>query len=57
MYALERRIGQRWTRCAVCGKRPLLDRVRAGQPRPKDWRVVAVPGIAINLGRSLMKSA
>lgn len=43
MYALERRIGRRWMRCAVCGSFPLLDRVRAGQPRPKDWRVVAVP--------------
>lgn len=41
MYALEQRIGRRWTRCAVCGNRTLLDRVRAGQPRPKDWRVVA----------------
>lgn len=41
MYALEQRIGRRWTQCAVCGNRTLLDRVRAGQPRPKDWRVVA----------------
>ncbi len=43
MYALERRMSRRWVRCAVCGNRALLDRVRAGQPRPKDWRVVAVP--------------
>ena len=43
MFALERRIGRRWVRCAVCGNRALLDRVRAGQPRPKDWRVAAVP--------------
>ena len=43
MYALERRIGRRWTRFVVCGNRLLLDRVRAGQPRPKDWRVIAVP--------------
>lgn len=44
MYALERRIGRRWTRCAVCRNRPLLDRVRAGQPQPKEWRVVVVSG-------------
>lgn len=42
MYALERRIGRRWVRCAVCGNRTVLDRVRTGQPQPKDWRVVAV---------------
>lgn len=44
MYALERRTGSRWMRCAVCHNRPLLDRVWAGQPQPKKWRVVAVPG-------------
>ena len=57
MYALERRIDRRWTRFAVCGSRPLLDRVRAGQPRPKDWRVVAVPGSIVGTGQPLMKSA
>ena len=56
-YALERRIDRRWTRFAVCGNRPLLDRVRAGQPRPKDWRVVAVPGSIVGTGQPLMKSA
>lgn len=43
MYALERRINRRWMRFAVCGNRPLLDRVRAAQPQPQDWRVIAVP--------------
>lgn len=57
MYALERRIGLRWTRFAVCGNRLLLDRVRAGQPQPKDWRVVAVPGVPIEATQALMKSA
>jgi len=41
MYVLERRMGRHWTRCAVCGNRTLLEQVRAGQPRPKDWRVAA----------------
>lgn len=42
MFALERRTGHCWIRCAVCGNRALLDRVRAGQPRLYDWRVAAV---------------
>lgn len=57
MYALERRINRRWTRCAVCGNRALLDRVRAGQPRPKDWRVAAVPSSVLETSQKLMKSA
>jgi len=56
VFALERRIGRRWVRCAVCGNRALLDRVRAGQPRPKDWRVMAmscyVKGLSGNFARS-----
>lgn len=35
MFALERRTGRRWIRCAVCGNRALLDRVRPGQSQPK----------------------
>lgn len=42
MYALEQRTGRRWMRCAVCGNRSLLERVRAGQPQPKNWRVVFI---------------
>ena len=57
MYALERRIGRRWTQCAVCGSRAILDKVRVGQPRPNDWRVAAVPGSVIGTGQTLMKSA
>lgn len=57
MYALERRIGRRWTRCAVCGNRALLGRVRAGQPLPKDWRVVTMPSSALGTSQKLMKSA
>lgn len=50
MYALERKIPLKtgccpcdcWTRYAVSANRPLLEKVRAGQPKPKDWRVIAV---------------
>ena len=50
MYALERKMPLRtgrhphdcWTRYAVSANRPLLEKVRAGQPKPKDWRVIAV---------------
>ncbi len=42
MFALERKTNRRWIRYAVCRKRTLLDRVRAGQPQPENWRVVAV---------------
>lgn len=46
-YCLERQTGPEpgrsllpvWTRCAVCGNRALLDRVRMGQPSPEHWRV------------------
>ena len=48
MYALERRVCRaglpypqhRWERYAVCGNRRLLERVRAGQDSPKEWRIV-----------------
>ena len=50
MYALERKMPLRtghcprycWTQYAVSANRPLLEKVRAGQPKPKDWRVIAV---------------
>ena len=29
-----------WRRYAVCGRRPLLERVRAGQKQPERWRIV-----------------
>lgn len=48
MYALERKIQLEtghcprycWTRYAVSANRPLLEKVRAGQPKPKNWRVI-----------------
>ena len=51
MYALERRMHLRterrprdcWTRYAVHANRPLLEKVRAGQPKPKNRRVAAIP--------------
>lgn len=29
-----------WERYAVCGRRELLERVRAGQEQPKSWRIL-----------------
>lgn len=51
MYALERRVFLRtghcprycWQRYAMSANQPLLDKVRQGQPKPKEWRVVSVP--------------
>ena len=48
MYWLEKRIAQEqgraphtvWKRYAACGSRELLERVRMGQKRPGQWRVV-----------------
>lgn len=50
MYALERRVrlksGQYpehcWARYVVSANRPLMEKVRAGQPIPKNWRVVSM---------------
>lgn len=51
MYALEQLVFQgteccpqyRWKQFAVCGSRIPLDKVRSGQRRPDDWRVVFLP--------------
>lgn len=51
MYALEQLVLQRpgacsplrWKQVAICGRRALLDKVRAGQQRPGEWRVVFIP--------------
>ena len=51
MYALERKVYLKtgrcprygWIRYGISANQPLLEQVRAGQPRPMDWRVVAVP--------------
>lgn len=48
MFALERLVFQgteacpryRWKQYALCGSRRPLERVRAGQRRPEDWRIV-----------------
>ena len=42
MYALERLTGGVWIRYALCGKRPLLERVRDGLGKPEEWRIVYV---------------
>jgi len=51
MYVLERRtlqagescLRRQWARAAICSNRSLLDKVRAGQQRPGDWRVRFIP--------------
>lgn len=51
MYALERLVFLKTGRClrycwqqyAVSANRPLLEKVRAGQKQPEDWRVTAMP--------------
>ena len=52
MYALEHLNFQgtercpqyRWKQVAICDNRTPLDKVRAGQQRPADWRVKFMPG-------------
>lgn len=39
-FALKNGHRRRWVRYAVCGSRPLLERVRMGQKHPEHWRVV-----------------
>ena len=47
-YALERLTAMKsadglryvWRRYAVCGNRNSLEKVRQGQDRPEDWRIV-----------------
>ncbi len=65
MYALERKVFLKtghcprycWARYGVSANRPLLERVRDGQPSPKDWRVVTVAYSAENVSGTLLKSA
>lgn len=50
MYALERRVLLKtghcprycWQRYAISANRLLLDRVRQGQPKLKEWRIVSM---------------
>lgn len=47
-YGLERMIQggaqgpARFVLCGVCGKRGLLEQIRAGQERPDKWRVTVI---------------
>lgn len=51
MYVLERRVVQKhrgrlcvcWERYALCCTHRLLERVRAGQEKPEDWRITKSP--------------
>lgn len=47
----------RWKQFAICGSRAPLDKVRVGQPRPADWRVVFLPGSAQAAIEQLRKTA
>lgn len=65
MYALEHLEFQgtehcpqyRWKQFAVCDSRAPLDKVRAGQQRTTDWRVVFVPGSTQTVIKQLRKTA
>lgn len=65
MYALERKVLLKtghcprycWTRYAVSANRPLLEKVRAGQAKLKNWRVVPVACSAENASGAFLKSA
>ncbi len=52
MYALVRSTRQgangrlRRVLYGVCGNRRLLEKIRAGQERPEEWRVVGVRSVA-----------
>lgn len=65
MYALERKVLLKtghcprycWTRYAVSANRPLLEKVRDGQLKPKNWRVVPVAHSIENASGTILKSA
>ena len=65
MYALERKMllktghCQRycWIRYVVSANRPLLEKVRAGQPKPQNWRVVAVACSVKDAGQNFVQIA
>ena len=65
MYALERKVFLKtghcprdcWQRYAVSANRPLLDRVRAGQPKKSEWRVVVVPCLVETSSDNFARSA
>lgn len=65
MYALERRVLLKtghcprycWQRYAVSANRLLLDKVRRGQPKPKEWRIVSMAFSLRGERRDFAKSA
>ena len=65
MYALERKMLLKtehrpryyWMRYAVSANCPLLEKVRAGQPKPKNWRVMAVACSTKDAGQSFAQTA
>lgn len=65
MYALERKMLFKtghcprycWTRYAVSANRSLLEKVRAGQLKPKSWRVVAVACSTEDAGQNFARIA
>lgn len=63
MYALLRQKRDSAQRCrgytlyGVCGNRRLLERVRAGQEAPEQWRIIrAINGLALPKPRPLRKA-
>lgn len=61
MYALEhlkiQGVEYCWKQFAICGSRVPLDKVRAGQQHPNDWRVLFAPGSIHTAMRQLQKAA
>ncbi len=65
MYVLERLVFQgtdrcpqyRWKQFVVCDSRPILDKVRAGQKHPGDWRVVLLPCSLQEVMKNVPKAA
>ncbi len=65
MYVLERRVPLKagrcprycWQRYAVSANRPLLEKVRAGQPKLKNWRVVPVACSIVGTGENFARTA
>lgn len=61
MYALEHLKFQgtecSWKQFVICGSRVPLDKVRAGQQHPNDWRVVFVPNSIQAAVEQLQKAA
>ena len=61
MYALEHLnflgTAHCWKQFAICSSRVPLDKVRAGQQHPNDWRVVLIPGSIHAAMKQLQKAA